>query len=100
MATTKMTELNDFIIGQLKNKRFQKEYLNECLAEYAKDDDFRAFFHSLELVIRSRDSVSGFCQKAGIDRTMFYQVIKGKRVPKMNTMYKILDALGYRLKIA
>ena len=62
-----MTELNDFIIEQLKDEKFQKEYMNESLAEYINDGDFNAFFRSLELVIKSRDSISGFCEKAGIE---------------------------------
>ena len=95
-----MTELNDFIIEQLKDEEFQKEYMNESLAEYINDGDFNAFFHSLELVIKSRDSISGFCEKAGIDRAMLYQIFNGKRVPKVDTLAKILKTLGYNLKIA
>ena len=67
-----MTELNDFIIEQLKDEEFQKEYMNESLSEYINDGDFNAFFRSLELVIKSRGSISGFCEKAGIDRAMLY----------------------------
>lgn len=95
-----MTELNDFIIEQLKDEEFQKEYMNESLAEYINDGDFNAFFRSLELVIKSRDSISGFCEKAGIDRAMLYQIFNGKRVPKVDTLAKILKTLGYNLKIA
>ena len=95
-----MTEFSDFIVEQLKDKEFQKEYMNESLSQYINDGDFSAFFRSLELVIKSRDSISGFCQKAGIDRAMLYQVFKGERVPKVDTLAKILKALGYNLKIA
>ena len=95
-----MTELNDFIIEQLKDEKFQKEYMNESLAEYINDGDFNAFFRSLKLVIKSRDSISGFCEKAGIDRAMLYQIFNGKRVPKVDTLAKILKTLGYNLKIA
>ena len=95
-----MTELNDFIIEQLKDEKFQKEYMNESLAEYINDGDFNAFFRSLELVIKSRDSISGFCEKAGIDRAMLYQIFNGKRVPKVDTLAKILKTLGYNLKLA
>lgn len=57
-------------------------------------------FVLLELVRKSRDSISGFCEKAGIDRAMLYQIFNGKRVPKVNTLTKILKTLGYNLKIA
>ena len=94
-----MTELNDFIIEQLKDIEFQKEYMNESLAEYINDGDFNAFFRSLELVIKSRDSISGFCEKAGIDRAMLYQIFNGERVPRVDTLAKILKTLGFNLKI-
>ena len=96
----KMTELNEFIIEQLKDEEFQKEYMNESLAEYINDGDFNAFFRSLELVIKSRDSISGFCEKAGIDRAMLYQIFNGERVPRLDTLAKILKTLGYNLKVA
>ena len=95
-----MMILNEFIIEQLKDEEFQKEYMNESLAEYINDGDFNAFFRSLELVIKSRDSISGFCEKAGIDRAMLYQIFNGKRVPRVDTLAKILKTLGYNLKVA
>ncbi len=95
-----MSDLNDFILEQLKDEEFQKEYMNLTLAEYIEDGNFNAFFRSLELVIKSRDTISGFCEKAGIDRALLYDVFKGERVPKVDTLAKILKTLGYSLKIA
>lgn len=91
---------NNFLLDQLKDEEFQREYMNESLREYINDGDFNAFFRSLEMVIKSRDSISGFCEKAGIDRAMLYQIFKGERVPKVDTLAKILKTLGYSLKVA
>ena len=95
-----MSNLDDFIIEQLQDEQFQKEYMNQSLSEYIEDGNFNAFFRSLEYVIKSRDSISGFCDKVGLDRTMLYEVFKGERVPKVDTLAKILKALGYSLKVA
>ena len=95
-----MSNLDYFIIEQLQDEQFQKEYMNQSLSEYIEDGNFNAFFRSLEYVIKSRDSISGFCDKAGLDRTMLYEVFKGERVPKVDTLAKILKALGYSLKVA
>ncbi len=95
-----MSDFNDFVLEQLKDEEFQKEYMNESLTQYINDGDFNAFFRSLELVIKSRDSISGFCEKAGIDRTMLYEIFRGKRVPRLDTLAKILKTLGYNLRIA
>lgn len=95
-----MTDFNEFLIDQLKDESFQKEYMNESLSEYIEDGNFNAFFRSLENVIKSRDTISGFCKKAGIDRALLYDIFAGKRVPKIDTLAKIMKTLGYSLKIA
>jgi len=95
-----MTNFNDFVLEQLKDEEFQKQYMNESLEQYINDGDFNAFFRSLEMVIKSRDSISGFCEKAGIDRTILYDIFNGKRVPRIDTLAKILKTLGYNLKVA
>lgn len=95
-----MTDFNEFLIDQLKDESFQKEYMNESLSEYIEDGNFNAFFRSLENVIKSRDTISGFCKKAGIDRALLYDIFAGKRVPKIDTLAKIIKTLGYSLKIA
>ena len=90
-----MTELNEFIIEQLKDTEFQKEYMNESLAQYINDGDFNAFFHSLELVIKSRDSISGFCAKAGIDRAMLYQILYEVNILCLCKKYRKLSYLRF-----
>ena len=42
-----MSNFEDFVIEQLNNEQFQKEYMNESLAEYIEDGNFNAFFRSL-----------------------------------------------------
>src|SRR5574344_193702 len=96
----KMSDFKEFVVEQLKDEEFQKEYMNESLAQYIQDGDFNAFFRSLEAVIKSRDSISGFCQKAGIDRALLYDIFSGNRVPRVDTLAKILKTLGYNLKVA
>ena len=95
-----MSDFNDFVLEQLKDENFQKEYMNESLAEYVETGDFNAFFRSLENVIKSRDSISGFCEKAGIDRALLYDIFNGKRIPRIDTLAKILKTLGYNLQVA
>ena len=95
-----MTELNEFITEQLKDKEFQKEYLNESLAEYITDGDFNKFFKSLEKVIKSRESVSTFAKKVNIDRTNLYTLFNGEKIPRLDTIAKILKELGYTIRVA
>ena len=79
---------------------FQKEYLILSLAEYVEDGDFNKFFKSLEKVIKSRESISSFAKKVNIDRTNLYTLFNGKKIPRLDTIAKILKELGYTIKVA
>jgi DNA-binding phage protein len=63
------------------------------------DGDFNKFFKSLEKVIKSRDNISSFAKKIDIDRTNLYSLFNGEKVPRIDTLAKILKALGYSLEI-
>lgn len=79
---------------------FQKEYLNISLAEYITDGDFNKFFKSLEKVIKSRESVSSFAKKVNIDRTNLYTLFNGEKIPRLDTIAKILKELGFSIRVA
>lgn len=84
----------------MKDIELQKEYLNISLEEYITDGDFNKFYKSLEKVIKSRESVSSFAQKVNIDRSNLYSLFNGEKVPRLDTIAKILKELGYNLKVA
>lgn len=84
----------------MKDIELQKEYLNLSLEEYITDGDFNKFYKSLEKVIKSRESVSSFAQKVNIDRSNLYSLFNGEKVPRLDTIAKILKELGYNLKVA
>lgn len=84
----------------MQDKELQKEYLNLSLEEYLVDGDFNKFFKSLEKVIKSRESVTSFAKKVNIDRTNLYTLFNGEKVPRLDTIAKILKELGYTIKVA
>ena len=84
----------------MKDYEYQKEYLNLKLDEYITDGDFNKFYKSLEKVIKSRESISSFAQKVNIDRSNLYTLFNGEKVPRLDTIAKILKELGYTIKVA
>ena len=78
----------------------QKEYLNLSLAEYISDGDFNKFYKSLEKIIKSRESVTSFAKKVNIDRTNLYTLFNGEKVPRLDTIAKILKELGFSIQVA
>lgn len=90
----------EHMINQLKDSEYQKEFLNATIEEFLEDGDYDVFFQSLELVIKSRESISDFAKKAGVTRAALYEMFKGERVPRLDTVGKILKQLGFKLKVA
>ena len=95
--TKSYSEISD---ENMKNQEFQKEYLNLSLEEYIEDGDFNKFFKSLERVIKSRESISSFAKKVNIDRSNLYSLFNGEKIPRLDTVAKILKELGYTIKVA
>lgn len=94
------SSFDDYLMHELQDPQFQKEYLEANLEMYLEDGDFKAFFKSLERVVKVRESVSSFCKKAKIERTNFYALVRGDRKPQFETVIKILKELGFKFKIA
>lgn len=77
-----------------------KEYLSFAFEQYIDDGNFNVFYRALELVIKSRDTIQGFANKVDLSRMGLYNIIQGKKEPKITTLAKILKQLGLTLKVA
>ena len=77
-----------------------KDYLSFAFEQYLEDGDFNVFYRSLELVIKSRDTMQGFAKKVDLSKMGLYNIVKGKKEPKITTLAKILKELNLTLKIA
>lgn len=92
--------LDEFMTEQLKDEELSREYLNGALENYLETGDFKYLFKGLERVIKARSSVSQFAKEANLDRTNLYALFNNKKKPQLTTIVKILNQLGYSLKIA
>lgn len=84
----------------LRDEEYQKMYLNSAIQEFITDGDYDLFFQSLEQVVRSRMGISELSQKTGITRKALYEMFKGERTPRLDTIGKLLKELGYTLQVA
>ncbi len=82
------------------NEEDLKEYLSYAFEQYIEDGNFNVFYRALELVIKSRDTMQGFAGKVDLSRMELYNIIQGKKEPKITTLAKILKELGLTLKVA
>lgn len=84
----------------LQDEEYQKMYLNNAIQEFISDGNYDLFFLSLEQVVRARMSISELSQKTGITRKALYEMFKGERTPRLDTIGKLLKELGYTLQVA
>ncbi|MBR6162505.1 hypothetical protein IKQ26_01255 [bacterium] len=90
----------DFVNNWLQNEENQKIYLKDSLLEFTQDGDYTEFFRSLEQVIKARTTVKQFAQSIGMQRTSLVDLLHGRtKAPTIATINKILDGLGYEIKI-
>ena len=94
------TDLEEFLINDLKSDDDIKLYLNASLKDYLEDGDFNSFYHALEIVIKAKDTISSFAKKVGISRSHLYSLFKNEKEPKFSTIVKIFQELGYELEVA
>jgi len=94
-----MAKTKGYTNETLIDKKYNREQLNESFSRYLFDGNFNAFFHTLEMIIRTEDSVSSFCEKTGIGKSKLYQMCRCTSVPKFDTIMRILKALGHDIKI-
>lgn len=93
-------DLENYLVNDLKSDEDIKLYLNASLKDYLEDGDFNSFYRALEIVIKAKDTVSGFAKKVGMSRSHLYSLFKNEKEPKFLTIAKIFQELGYELEVA
>lgn len=91
---------DDFLLKDLSTDEDIKEWLTISLENFLEDNDLTTFVKVLEYAVRAKDSISGISHKTGISRSNLYAIFKGEQQPKLTTALKILQELGYKIKVA
>lgn len=92
--------MNEAFVQTFDNEEDLKEYLSYAFEQYIEDGNFNVFYRALELAIKSRDTMQGFSAKVDLSRMGLYNIIQGKKEPKITTLAKILKELGLTIKVA
>lgn len=74
---------------------------NELIAEYIsqilEDGDFKEFLSAINDIARAK-GISQIAKKSGLGRESLYKSFKSDAHPRFETVLKVLDALGIKLK--
>jgi probable addiction module antidote protein len=91
MFKTKRFDVTDY----LKTEKDIEEYLAVTLEE--KDYSFLPV--ALADIARARKAMSGAARAAGVSRTSLYQSLSADGHPAFETVAKVADSLGYKIKL-
>lgn len=92
--------IDDFMVEYLRDDERAKGFLNVSLESYLEDGEINEFLHSLELVLKARQSIKSFSEEAKLNRSNLYDIFRGRKKPQLHTILKILAQLGYTIKVA
>ena len=83
------------IASELKTEKDIEEFIEASIEEAKNDTDPKYLIHSLETAARARGMLKT-AQDAEVDRASLYRILSGETDPRVSTIAKIANALGYR----
>lgn len=92
---------DDFMVNWLSDKEAQKNWLQTSLEEFTKDGNIDAFIRSLNYVVkaRGRGAITALAKDTHMDRSNLSEILNGKKTPRIDTIFKLLNGLGYNYNI-
>ena len=84
------------IYDQLKTEEDIQGFIEASIEEAKDDTDPKYLIHALETAARARGMLNT-AKEADVDRAGLYRILSGETDPRVSTLAKIANVLGYRL---
>lgn len=84
------------VAGHLRTPKERARYLEVMIEETGGDP--RWILKALDTIARS-EGMTQVARKTGLSRESLYKALSGTRSPEFATIFRVLDALGLRLRI-
>lgn len=99
----KMDDYQDFrqyMIEQLRSHPEDIEtYIETAVEDYENDKDKSAFLLALRTVAEAKASMTELSRKTKLTRSALYKALSPSGNPRLETIWSILNALGYSLAV-
>ena len=82
----------------LKTPEDVAAYLNAVIEEMG--DDHRLLMKALRNIAKARGGVSELARQANLDRVALSRTLSGQRTPRLDTLTKVTDACGVKLRFS
>jgi len=99
----KLEQYQDFHDYMIANFREHPEdidvYLEVAIEDFEQERNIDAFLLALRTIVEAKDSIASLAKKTHLSRQALYKVLSPKGNPRLDTIWAILNALGYSLSI-
>ncbi|MEW6236908.1 MAG: addiction module antidote protein [Candidatus Omnitrophota bacterium] len=99
----KLEGYRDFRAYFVKDLRDHPEdidgYLEIVIEDYEKDRDAAAFLLALRTIAEAKEGMTSLAKKTNLTRQALYKALSSKGNPRLETIWLILNALGYSISI-
>ena len=92
-------KFKDYHIEQLSDSEDAKMYLSVALEDYEKNEDTDAFLLAVRDVAEAQGGLSKLAERLSLTDDGLNRVLSENGNPHLNTIRKILHALGFKLSI-
>ena len=95
-----LPKYEDLLIKQLKSKRAAALYLQESLEDYQKEGDAEVLLLAFRHIAQAQGGISKLAKKTHLHEKTLYRTLSSKGNPRLDTVWKLFSALGFKLKLA
>jgi len=86
-----------FLIEQLAEEESVGDFLDAVIEEYQGHENLATVQLALQYVVKAKGGISALAKKIDIEPHLLSEVSDNTKIPKVDTLSTVLNALGYQL---
>ncbi|MCP3680756.1 MAG: putative addiction module antidote protein [Gammaproteobacteria bacterium] len=94
-----MQNYEDWLVEHLQDDENATHYLQAALDEYQTDHHTEALMLAFRHIALAQGGITKLAEKTALSRETLYRTLSEKGNPKIETLAKLLDGLGFHLMI-
>ena len=95
-----LPKYEDYLTEKLKNKRHATMYLQEALSDYQEHGDAEILMLAFRHIAKAQGGIAELAKKAHLNEKTLHRTLSKEGNPRLDTIWKILSVLGFRLKVS
>ncbi len=100
MANKKnLASWDEYMNDSLKDSCEAIAYLEVALEEYQTDGSTKNLMRAIQRVAEAKGGISKLAQETNLNRQNLYRIFSNQTSPRLDTLSKILKALGFTISI-